>query len=485
VTSVTTHLEVSRLIPSEAASYLSVAERAALGKAVRARVPRASHAEVTFGPDRPDPVALLAEQAVTRVPELVPIRYGRMLQSPFAFYRGAALVMAADLAHTPRTELTVQACGDAHLSNFGIFGSPERHLVFDVNDFDETLPGPWEWDVKRLAASLAVAGRSREFTDKERRKIVMASAETYRQAMRGFAEMRNIDVWYARLDIETAIAELGDQLPEVTLRRTKAGLLKARTHDSLQALNKLTEMVDGRRRIISTPPLIVPIEELLPGVESDAIYDVIRGVLHGYRQSLPASMHSLLDQFSLVQLARKVVGVGSVGTRSWILLFEGRDSGDPLFLQAKEAQPSVLERFVAKSAYSNEGARVVAGQQAMQASSDIFLGWSRQEALEGTNTGAGIDFYLRQLRDWKGSADIDVMIPAGMVPYARICGLTLARAHARSGDRIAIASYLGNGRVFDEAIAAFAETYADQNQRDYESLQRAVAAGTVTAELGT
>ena len=453
-----------------------------LGKSIRARGPRARHAEVTFGPDRPDPVALLAEQAVTRVPELVPIRYGRMLHSPFAFFRGAALVMASDLANTPRTGLTVQACGDAHLSNFGIFGSPERHLVFDVNDFDETLPGPWEWDVKRLAASLAVAARTREFTDKERRRIVTASAETYRQAMHGFAEMRNVDVWYARLDIESIVAELGSQLPEVSLRRTKAGMAKARTHDSLQALNNLTEVVGGQRRIISDPPLIVPIEDLLPGVEADAIYDVIRGVLHGYRQSLPASLHSLFDQFALVQMARKVVGVGSVGTRSWILLFEGRDSGDPLFLQAKEAQPSVLERFVAKSAYANEGARVVAGQQAMQASSDIFLGWSRQEEL--SDTGTGIDFYLRQLRDWKGSADIDVMIPDGMIAYARICGLTLARAHARSGDRIAIASYLGNGRVFDEAIATFSERYADQNQRDYEALQRAAANGTITAEVG-
>jgi len=479
VTGVSTH-SGALAIRGSGSRYRRTNERAQLGKSIRSRVPRASHAELPIAGNRPDPVALLAEQAVTRVPELVPIRYGRMLHSPFAFFRGAALVMASDLAQTPRTGLTVQACGDAHMSNFGVFGSPERRLVFDVNDFDETLPGPWEWDIKRLAASLAVASRSREFTDKERRRVVTASAETYRQAMRGFAEMRNVDVWYARMDVDRALVDLASQLSQVSLQRTKAGLAKARTHDSLQALSKLTRVVDGQRRIISNPPLIVPIEEVLPEVEVDAIYAVIDRVLHGYRETLPASLHSLFDQFALVQMARKVVGVGSVGTRSWILLFEGRDSGDPLFLQAKEAQPSVLERFVEKSTFSNQGARVVAGQQAMQASSDILLGWGRQDAVDGTHT----DFYFRQLRDWKGSVDVDQMIPSGMTAYARICGWTLARAHARSGDRIAIASYLGNGRVFDEAIATFSERYADQNQRDYEWLQRAATNGTITAEVG-
>lgn len=468
------------VIRGSASGYLGAQERAELGKSLRSKVPRASHAELPSAGDRPDPVALLAEQAVTRVPELVPIRYGRMLHSPFAFFRGAALVMASDLAHTPHTGLTVQSCGDAHMSNFGVFGSPERHLVFDVNDFDETLPGPWEWDVKRLAASLAVASRSREFTDKERRRIVTASVEAYRQAMHGFAEMGHVDVWHARLDVDQAMVDLGSQLSQVTLQRAKAGLARARTHDSLQALSKLTKVVDGQHRIVSTPPLIVPIEEMLPDVEADAIYGVIDRVLQGYRETLPASLHSLFDQFALVQMAHKVVGVGSVGTRSWILLFEGRDSGDPLFLQAKEAQPSVLERFVAKSAYSNQGARVVAGQQAMQASSDIFLGWGRQDAVDGTRT----DFYFRQLRDWKGSVDVDQMIPGGMTAYARICGWTLARAHARTGDRIAIAAYLGKGRVFDEAIATFSERYADQNQRDYEGLQRAAVDGAISAEVG-
>jgi hypothetical protein len=463
-----------------ASGYRSARERAELGKSLRSRVPRASHAELPVESDRPDPLALLQEQAVTRVPELVPIRYGRMLQSPFSFFRGASLIMASDLSRTPRTDLTVQACGDAHLSNFGVFGSPDRHLVFDVNDFDETLPGPWEWDVKRLAASLAVAGRGRDFSDKERRKVVMSAVETYRMAMRGFAQMRNVEVWYARFDVDEAMAELGPQLSSVSLQRTEAGLAKARTHDSLQALEKLTKVVDGQRRIISDPPLIVPVEEMLPELEADAIYQVIGGVMRSYRRTLPASLRTLLDQFALVHMARKVVGVGSVGTQSWILLLLGRDTGDPLFLQAKEAQASVLERFVKKSEFFNEGARVVAGQQAMQASSDIFLGWGKDDGIDSPGT----DFYFRQLRDWKGSVNIDQMIPDGMTAYARICGWTLARAHARSGDRIAISSYLGNGKVFDEAIAAFSESYADLNQRDYEGLQQAAGSDVITAHEG-
>jgi len=464
----------------EASAYRSAQERAELGKSVRARVPRGGHAELSVESDRPDPIALLEEQAVTRVPELVPIRYGRMLQSPFAFFRGAALVMASDLARTPRTDFIVQACGDAHMSNFGVFGTPERHLVFDVNDFDETLPGPWEWDVKRLAVSLAVAARCREFSPKVRRKIVLAAVATYRQAMREFAQMRNIDVWYARLDIDQVMSELGSHLRAVTRQRTEAALAKARTHDSLQALAKLTEIVDGQHRVISNPPLIVPLEEILPDKEADAVYEQIRQLLDDYRRTLPASLRTLLDQYELVHMARKVVGVGSVGTRSWILLLQGRDSGDPLFLQAKQAQPSVLERFVEKSEFTNQGARVVAGQQAMQASSDIFLGWGRDEAIMSSE----IDFYFRQLRDWKGSINIDQMEPFGMAPYAQLCGWTLARAHARSGDRIAIASYLGGGKCFDEAIATFSEDYADLNQRDYERLQQAVAEGSVVALEG-
>ncbi len=388
--------------------------------------------------------------------------------------------MASDLAKTPQTGLTVQACGDAHMLNFGVFGTPERHLVFDVNDFDETLPGPWEWDVKRLAASLAVAGRTREFTDKERRKIVLGAVEAYRLAMRQFAGMRNIEVWYSRIDMDRLMIEQGSHLREVTRQRLETVLAKARTHDSLQALAKLTQMVGGRHRVISDPPLIVPVEELLPDKEVDALYDQLRRLIAVYRRSLHSSLHPLLDQYELVHMARKVVGVGSVGTRSWILLLRGRDSDDPLILQAKQAMPSVLERFTKKSEFTNQGARVVAGQQAMQASSDIFLGWGREDHL----MPSAVDFYFRQLRDWKGSIDIDVMAPFGMVPYASVCGWTLARAHARSGDRIAIASYLGNGKSFGEAIVEFSESYADLNQRDYERLQRAVADGRITAQEG-
>ena len=463
---------------AEKPAYRSVKERAEFGKSRRAEVPRASHAELPDARHRPDPVALLAEQAATRVPELVPIRYGRMLSSPFAFFRGAALVMASDLAHTPRTGLIVQACGDAHLCNFGIFGTPERHLVFDVNDFDETLPGPFEWDVKRLAASLAVAGRGCEFSEQECRAIVMSAVETYRQTMRGFATMRNIEVWYARLDIEAAMAQLGNQMAEVTRVRTEAALAKARTRDSLQALNKLTKKVKGRHRIISNPPLIMPMEEVLADVEVERVYEMTRAVINDYRRSLPAGVRRLLDQFELIQMARKVVGVGSVGTRSWILLLEGRNSGDPLFLQAKQAEASVLERFVSPSAFDHHGERVVAGQQAMQANSDILLGWGREQRQ------FGIDLYLRQLRDWKGSIDVEHMIPSGMATYGRVCAWTLARAHARSGDRVAIAAYLGSGRVFDQAIATFADRYADVNHGDFAALERAVGAGTITAARG-
>ncbi len=460
---------------------LTPAERAARGKAARLQVPRSSQAVYEPAPSRPDPVALLEEQAESRVPELVPIRYGRMLVSPFTFFRGAALIMASDLATTPTSGLTVQACGDAHLSNFGVFASPERSMVLDVNDFDETLPAPWEWDVKRLAASVEIACRERGFLDKDRRQAVLASAESYRTGMRQFAQMHNLEVWYSRLNVDEALAQVGGQLDKIGRARTEKLIAKARTRDSMDAFNKLTTVVDGKARIVSNPPTIVPIEELFSSVENQVFSDQLPRLLASYQRTLQEDRRHLLDQFRFVQMARKVVGVGSVGTRAWIVLMVGRDDGDPLFLQVKEAQASVLERFTHKSIHRNCGQRVVAGQHLMQASSDIFLGWQR---IEKAPDGKQRDFYVRQLRDWKGSVDTDSMLPAGLLVWARLCGWTLARAHARSGDRIAIASYLGQGLAFDQAIASFAETYAEQNQRDYEALRDAVAAGRLTAETG-
>jgi len=461
---------------------LTTAERAARGKAARAAVPRTSHAVFEPAPDRPDPVALLEEQAVTRVPELVPIRWGRMLVSPFTYYRGAALPMASDLVTTPVSGLPVQACGDAHLSNFGIFGSAERRLVFDVNDFDETLPGPWEWDVKRLAASLEVAGRDNGFPTKQRRDIVLAAAASYRLAMRGFASMTNLEVWYARTDVEQLRADLDSQLTERQRKRLDEGIAKARTRDSMRAVAKLTRVVDGRPRIISDPPLLVPVAELLPSeADRNAFIAQLSSLISHYRRTLETDRRYLLEQFEPCDMARKVVGVGSVGTRCWIVLFLGRDTGDPLFLQVKEAEKSVLSRFVGASKYANQGQRVVAGQRLMQAASDIFLGWQRTSAgLDGVTR----DFYVRQLRDWKFSLDVTTMVPPGMRAYGEVCGWTLARAHARSGDRIAIAAYLGTSDVFDRAIADFASVYADQNERDHQALADAAKQGRITAEYG-
>jgi uncharacterized protein (DUF2252 family) len=459
-----------------AAEQLSRADRAARGKDARAVAPLESHAEFVPGRAR-DPVGLLLGQGESRVPELVPVRHGRMLVSPFTFYRGAALPMAADLATTPASGLRVQLCGDAHLSNFGAFASPERRLVFDVNDFDETLPGPFEWDVKRLAASFAVAGRDSGFPAKARRKIILAAAEGYRTAMRGFAQQPLLDVWYAHLDIEEAIGQFRSQVKAKSFKATQALLAKAHTKDSTQALGKLTTMVDGRRRIISTPPTVVPVEEVFADIQADAIYEQLRGVLGKYRRSLQSDRRHLLEQFTLVQVARKVVGVGSVGTRAWIVLMDAADGVEPLFLQAKEAQPSVLAEYCGRSQHSNQGERVVAGQHLMQAQSDIFLGWTRSPGPDKVDR----DFYVRQLRDWKFSVPIEQMIPAGMTIYARLCGWTLARAHARSGDRIALAAYLGGSARFDQAIADFAETYADQNEADYAALQAAVKDGKADA----
>jgi uncharacterized protein (DUF2252 family) len=465
----------------KAVPHFTREERAARGKAARAEVPRSAQAEIDF-PKRRDPIALLEEQATSRVPELVPIRYGRMLASAFAFYRGGALIMAADLARTPTSGLRVQLCGDAHLSNFGVFGSPERNLVFDINDFDETAPGPWEWDLKRLAASFAIGGRENGFSGKERRTVVLDTVRAYREAMHAFAQMRNLELWYSHLSVEHAVAEFTAGVDPKRLKKAEASIEKSRTKDSMHAFEKLTTLGDGEPRIISDPPLIVPIDELLPTqTERDALQNEMRNLIRSYRRTLETDRRLLLEQFRFVDLARKVVGVGSVGTRAWIALFLGVDELDPLFLQIKEAQPSVLEQFVGKSAYSNCGQRVVAGQRLMQATSDIFLGW--QHVSSGLD-GQERDFYVRQLKDWKGSFAFESAAPAGAAAYGKACGWTLARAHARSGDRVAIASYLGKSDVFDQAIADFAETYADQNERDYDALDRMVESGRITAQTG-
>ena len=454
--------------------------RRSAGKQAREQVALADHAVFEPTALRADPVELLQRQGPSRVAELLPLRYGRMVASPFTFYRGAALVMAADLASTTHSGLQVQLCGDAHLSNFGFFASPERHLLFDLNDFDETLPGPFEWDVKRLAASLEIAARSRSFTGKERRKIVLAAARSYRETMRDFARQPNLEVWYARVDADQLFAELRDTLSARQVRRLETVLAKARSRDSLQAFDKLTEVVHGQVSIVADPPLIVPVEDVFPDQDLEAFYGQMQGLLRAYRDTLAADRQHLFDEYRLVHMARKVVGVGSVGTRAWILLFEGLNTGDPLFLQAKEAQSSVLEQYLGVSEYSNHGERVVNGQRLMQAASDIFLGWQRTNGLDGVDR----DYYVRQLRDWKGSFEVEGAKPAGAAIYARVCGWTLARAHARSGDRVAIAAYLGRRDTFDHAIADFSAAYADQNDRDHAALRTAIDTGRIPAHEG-
>jgi len=463
-----------------AVARLTSAERAERGKAARSALPREGHAVFDPPADRADPVGLLERQAASRLPDLVPVRYGRMLTSPFSYFRGAALPMAADLAATPVSGLAVQACGDAHLSNFGLYASPERALVFDLNDFDETLPGPWEWDIKRLAASLEVAGRDNGYRPGRRRKIVIAAVRRYREAMRSFAGQTTLAVWYARADIAELREQFGSQLSGREQKRADQDVAKARTRDSLQALSKLTRLVDGRPRIVPDPPLVVPLADLIPAQADQArLQAEITGLIAGYRRTLETDRRYLLEQFEFADMARKVVGVGSVGTRCWIVLVLGLDHSDPLFLQVKEAERSVLEDFAGTSQYANHGQRVVAGQRLMQAASDIFLGWQRSQA--GPD-GAPHDYYIRQLRDWKRAADIAAMAPAAMRAYGELCAWTLARAHARSGDRIAIATYLGRSDVFDQAIAAFAAAYADQNERDYHALADAAGSGRVTAQ---
>jgi uncharacterized protein (DUF2252 family) len=464
---------------ADAVAHRSPAERARLGKDARKAAPLDSHADLRVGGDR-DPVLTLRHQDAARVPELVPIRYGRMLVSPFTFFRGAAAVMAEDLAQTPVSGLRAQVCGDAHMSNFGLFASAELTLVFDINDFDETLPGPWEWDVKRLVASFAVAGRQNGFTGRQRHRVTVAAATAYRMAMRDFAKQTNLEVWYAQLDMDALLDRWRAILPPAQVERTAAALAKARARDSLHALEKLSTVVDGERRIVGLPPTVVPVEDLLPGVSAVNLSRQMQALIRGYSRSLPPERRHLLAQYRMVHMARKVVGVGSVGTRAWILLMLGRDDADPLFLQAKEAQASVLEKYVGASTYASHGERVVAGQRLMQASGDIFLGTHRVRGIDGKDR----DFYLRQLRDWKGSAVVEEMPVRGMAAYASICGWTLARAHARSGDRIEIAAYLGSSDRFDQAVADFAESYADLNEADFSWLQSAAAEGLVRAEAG-
>jgi uncharacterized protein (DUF2252 family) len=455
-------------------------ERAAEGKAARAEVPRSSHAAWDPPSDRRDPVTILEDQATTRVPDLVPIRYGRMLTSPFAFYRGAAAIMAADLASTPTSGIRVQACGDAHVSNFGLFASPERSLLFDINDFDETLPAPWEWDVKRLAASIAIAGRGSGFTDKQQRNAVLATVGRYRAAMAEFAAQRNLEVWYARAEVQEGLPRLREMMKEKDVRSVESVVAKARTRDSLQAFEKLTHVVDGERKIVSDPPLIVPLVDMVTPDVAEQLSGSLHTLIRTYRRTLLGDRRHLLEDFRFADIAHKVVGVGSVGTRAWMILLLGRDDDDPLFLQAKEAPPSVLAPYAGKSTYANQGQRVVEGQRLMQAASDIFLGWERLRSPDGRTR----DFYLRQLRDWKGSFDPESMNPDTMGVFGQLCGWTLARAHARSGDRIAIAAYLGTGDAFDKAIATFAAAYADQNERDHAELQKAADDGRIEVTSG-
>jgi uncharacterized protein (DUF2252 family) len=457
---------------------MDVSERAAEGKAARSVAPRSALAEWEPSADRPDPVGILEKQAETRVAELVPIRNGRMAVSPFTFYRGAAAVMASDLSVAPTSGLRVQMCGDAHLSNFGAFAAPDRSLVFDLNDFDESLPGPWEWDLKRLAASFEIAARENGLKRKERRLILLTAARAYREAMRSFASMRKLDIWYARLDVERVLAELRAQGGAAATKRVEKSVAKARGKDNLRALDRLTTKVGDELRFIDDPPLLVRASDLMPNDETRDFEQTIRGVLADYRSTLQGDRRHLLDGYRLRDLARKVVGVGSVGTRAWIVLLTGRDDSDPMVLQAKEAEASVLEPYAGASRFRNHGRRVVEGQRLMQAASDSFLGWCPAVGVDGRER----DFYVRQLWDWKRSVDTETLPPDGLAVYARICGWTLARAHARSGDPVAIGAYLGSGEGLDNAIAEFSRRYADQNERDHVAFLEAIGSGRIQAQ---
>jgi uncharacterized protein (DUF2252 family) len=503
-------------------AHPSIDDRKAKGLEARDRAPLSSHNKWRAAKDRPDPVALLEQQDATREPDLVPVRHGRMMVSPFTFYRGAAAIMAADLAETPVAGLDAQLCGDAHLSNFGAFASPERRLLFDLNDFDETLPGPFEYDVKRMAASFMIAGRNNGFSQADARAATMGSVRAYREAMAEFAQMRTMDIWYAHLDedelmagIRAAVAgtvredktarkkEKADsrekapkkqekrtvkeekaarkeeKVAKTAQKRAEKQIAKAHTRDSLQALSKLGELVDGQYRIVSEPPIVVPLRDLVAvyHLSPDEISHGLHEQFRAYRATLQDDRRHLLERFEFVDMARKVVGVGSVGTRAFIALLQGRDAQDPLFLQVKEATASVLEPYVGKSRYRQHGERVVQGQRLMQAASDIYLGWTK-----------GLDvrrhFYWRQLRDMKGSALVEVMVPLGLMYYASICGWTLARAHARSGDPVAIAEYLSETDAFDRSITDFSERYAGQNEQDYTEFVNAVKSGRLEAVEG-
>jgi uncharacterized protein (DUF2252 family) len=472
-------------------AHPSVEERRAQGKEARDRTPRSSHSGWAAASDRPDPVVLLEEQNRAREPDLVPVRHGRMLVSPFTFYRGAAKIMAADLTNTPVAGLQVQLCGDAHLSNFGLFASPERRLLFDLNDFDETLPGPFEWDVKRMAASFTIAAHHNGFTTADTRAATQASVAAYREAMATFAQMGTLAIWYAHLSedelldaVRSAAAEASKskktaKAAKEAEQRARKLTGKARTRDSLQALSKLGEVVDGRYRIVSQPPIVVPARDLAAtyGLSPDQAERNIHAQLRAYRATLRDDQRRLLERFELVDVARKVVGVGSVGTRAFIALLQGRDQHDPLFLQVKEATASVLEGPLAKSRHHQHGERVVAGQRMMQAASDIFLGWTK-----GADDNR--HYYWRQLRDMKGSAEVETMAPVNLSFYAGICGWTLARAHARSGDPVAIAAYLGKSDQFDRSITDFCQRYADQNELDYQAFAKAIRSGRLEAHEG-
>jgi uncharacterized protein (DUF2252 family) len=484
-------------------AHPSIDDRKAKGLEARDRAPASSHTKWRPAADRPDPVALLEQQDATREPDLVPVRHGRMMVSPFTFYRGAAAIMAADLAETPVAGLMAQLCGDAHLSNFGAFASPERRLLFDLNDFDETLPGPFEYDVKRMAASFTIAGRNNGFSPADARAATLASVRAYRQAMAEFAQMRTMDIWYAHLDEDQVMtAARGEiagiqkeakgakkgarkQAKEREKQAKKAAKTavkaraKAHTRDSLQALSKLGELVDGRYRIVSQWPIVIPARDLaaLSGISPGELDKVVRQQFQAYRATLREDQRRPLDRFQIVDMAHKVVGVGSVGNQAFIVLLQGRDANDPLFLQVKQATASVLERHLPKSRYRQHGQRVVVGQRMMQAASDIYLGWTRDPQ-------DNRHYYWRQLRDMKSSADIESMTPLPLTFYAWTCGWTLARAHARSGDPIAIAACLGDGDAFDKAVTDFSERYADQNERDYEQFVKAIRSGRLEAREG-
>jgi uncharacterized protein (DUF2252 family) len=487
--------------------HLSLDERLAQGLTARDRTPPSSHAGWRPAADRPDPVGLIEQQDRTREPDLVPVRHGRMMVSPFTFYRGAAKIMAADLKDTPVADLRAQLCGDAHLSNFGMFASPERRLIFDLNDFDETLPGPFEYDVKRMAASFLIAGRNNGFAKADARAAAVAAVTAYREAMAGFAQMPTMELWYAHFDenrlqqvIQGAVTgaatqekkdkkakakkkaqrdEKTDKTVKEAARRAEKNLAKAHTRDSVQALSKLAELAGGQYQIVSQPPVIVPARELAAtyGLSPDEVLPALHEQFRSYRATLPDDRRKLLEKFQIVDAARKVVGVGSVGTRAFIILLQGRDAHDPLFLQVKEATASVLEASLPRSRYRQHGERVVQGQRMMQAASDIFLGWTK-----------GVDvnrhFYWRQLRDMKGSALVELMAPVTLTYYAQLCGWTLARAHARSGDPVAMASYLGRDDAFDRSITDFSERYADQNEQDYDQFVKAIRSGRLQATEG-